>query len=365
MAQVLVVITNLQQSFLSLVRLGIGLPVSNITIDTNWNGMEALARQQGLLPIIVDGIGKLPDAERPPKELLLQWIGEVLQGEATYAAQKEAAAKLAELFHNNAIRTYVLKGMVVAECYPNPVHRVSADLDCYLKPIQGDFDAWELGNGIVESQGYEVDCGFYKNSTFILPGLTVENHKFLSPFRGNSKLERLERVFQSMLLDDEEDNRFDNVWLYRPPIMVSALFLIEHAYSHFLHEGLTWRMVLDWMLFCRKHKEDLYWNDLDNFIEEFGFKRFYESFVKIGLFLLGEITEDKLSKENLVMLSDIWAPLDWSETSHGIKGKLDMVGATLRARWKYRYFGDISMLHALWIQVYGYLFIKNPKLEYK
>jgi len=38
---------------------------------------------------------------------------------------------------------------------------------------------------------------------------------------------------------------FEGTWLYRPPVVVSALFLIEHAYSHFLHEGLTWRHVLD------------------------------------------------------------------------------------------------------------------------
>ena len=37
--------------------------------------------------------------------------------------------------------------------------------------------------------------------------------------------------------------------------MLSALFLIEHAYLHFLHEGLTWRMVLDWQMFCRRHRD--------------------------------------------------------------------------------------------------------------
>lgn len=45
--------------------------------------------------------------------------------------------------------------------------------------------------------------------------------------------------------NEDETQRFGGTWLYRPPVMVLALFLIEHAYSHFLHEGLIWPMALD------------------------------------------------------------------------------------------------------------------------
>jgi hypothetical protein len=63
------------------------------------------------------------------------------------------------------------------------------------------------------------------------------------------------------------------------------------------------------------------------------------------------------------MLEDVWAELDLHDTVKGIKGKLALVGNTWRARWKYHYFSEISMLHALWIQVKGFLFIKEPKLN--
>lgn len=67
----------------------------------------------------------------------------------------------------------------------------------------------------------------------------MENHQFMVPFRGNRTLKNLEIFLQSMMLNDKGVDRFEGTWLYRPPVMVSALFLIEHAYSHFLHEGLT------------------------------------------------------------------------------------------------------------------------------
>lgn len=360
--------TNLQKAFLSLVRLGIGAEtVSSFKFQgsssIDWEALQALANEQGLSAVLIDGIEKLPEAAKPPKLVLLQWIGEVLQSESVNYAQQKAAAEMALLFHNNGIRTYVLKGAVVAECYPKPEHRFSADVDCFLLPEKGDFDAWELGNSIIRSKGFDVDTGFYKNSTFSLPDLTVENHQFLTPFRGNKTLKALERVLQALLTQDEGSDRFEGTWLYRPPVMVSALFLIEHAYSHFLHEGLTWRHVLDWMMFLDKHKNDINMEELSVFVDEFKFRDFYDSYLRIGKYLMGDLTEDELSEKDQMMLADVWQPLDLHETVHGLKGKLSIAGNAWKARWKYRHFSEISMLKALWILLKGYLFLKHPKLD--
>lgn len=270
---------------------------------------------------------------------------------------------MALLFHDNNIRTYVLKGAVVAECYPKPEHRVSSDMDCFLLADQSDYDAWALGNDVIRTKGFNTDTDFYKNSAFYLPGLTVENHRYLTPFRGNKQLKSLEKLLQGLLREDKGKDRFADTWLYRPPVMVTALFLIEHAYSHFLHEGLTWRHVLDWMLFSRRHKEEIDWLTLDALVDEFGFRKFYNSYYHLGQYLLGELLEDQLTKFDKKMLEDVWAELDLHETLHGVKGKLALAGNTWRARWKYHYFSEIPMPHALWIQVKGFLFNRHPTLD--
>lgn len=353
----------LKASFFKIVRLGIGLQEDPSPDKVDWQNIQALALQQGLSALALDGVGRLPESQRPPKRELIQWIGETLQYESKYAIQKKSAKEMALLFHNNAIRTYVLKGDVVAECYPNPIHRLRADLDCFLLPLNRDFDAWKLGNDLIRGKGFNVETIFYKNSTIILPGLMVENHRFFTPFRGNKRLMRLERVLQTMLREDKGEDRFEGTWLYRPPVMVTALFLIEHAYSHFLHEGLTWKHILDWMMFSKKHKNEIQWAEFSVLIDEFWFRRFYDSYVRLGEFLFGERTEGELSREDQMILNDVWAPLALHETARGVKGKLALARNTWRARWKYRYFSDISMLHALWIQVKGFLFIKHPKLN--
>lgn len=381
--------TSYHELFLRLVRLGLGCADDNdnVNLDLNggvsWQALENVANEQGLLGVMLDGVEKLPRELRPEKKAILQSIGQLIQSEQQYAVQEHAAAEMGLLLHQHGIRTYVLKGAVVAECYPRPEHRRSVDMDCFLVDENVNLDlndnldlnaeVWEKGNRVVEEAGFEVARGFYKNSTFHLPGLAVENHRFMTPFRGNKRLKRLERLLQSMIVNDNDNGdgnelglrlkrRFQGTCLYRPPVMVSALFLIEHAYSHFLHEGLTWRHVLDWQMFSRRHREEIAWEAFDGLIDEYGFRKFYDSYSRLGRFLVGELTADGLTPADRRMLSDVWAPLDVHESLHGLKAKLQLAGNYWRARWKYKLFTDMTWLRALAEWVLGAVFERQPRL---
>ena len=343
-------------------RAGLGLTASASLKPADWDSLKALALQHGLLTIMVDGVDKVPLDLRPSKAILLELIGLSMRDEQQHDLQWKSTCEFAKVLAKEDIKTYVLKGEVVAECYPIPNHRTSADFDCFLLPLKGDFDACEKANCLMEERGYEAKRGYYKNSTIVLPYLIVENHRFLTPFRGNNKLKALEILLQSMMRNDKGDDIMENTTLYRPPVMVTALFLIEHAYSHFLHEGLTWRHILDWALFKKKHYNQIAWSEFNGFIDEFGFRAFYESYERLGQFLIGEVLYDELTDKDRRMLSDVWAPLDLHETLHGLKAKFQLAGNTWRARWKYRDFSSISWLKSLCTQVFGFFFIKHPIL---
>jgi len=356
-----------EADFLSLLRLGINREAKPILQDVEWEIVLNIAAQHGLSGVLFDGIERLPEYLRPSKDVLLQWIGTTLESESVQAMQQKAAEEMARLFHKNGIRTYVLKGDVIAECYPKPLHRVSSDMDCYLMMEKDSTEdshqkAWKLGNDLIRAAGYLIDDDYYKNSGFELPGLIVENHQYMTPFRGNKRLRSLELVLQSMMKADKGENVFEGSYLYRPPVMASALFMIEHAYSHFLHEGLTWRMILDWKLFGEKHHSEIDWDSLIAMIDEFGLRKFYDSYKRLGKYLIGEVAEIDLSDADRMMLSDVWAPLDLHENLYGLKAKINLAGNTWRARWKYKHFAEISWIEALWIQVKGFLFIRHPKI---
>lgn len=356
-------------SLLSFIRKALKEETKCILPD-DWRALIKEAGRQGVSAIVFDGYtscyerGEVDGVHDVPDPMKKKWIASVYKDERIAQSQLRSSAEMAELFATNGIRTYVLKGQVIAECYPIPSHRRSVDMDCFLTSADGkEADACERGNQIIEGQGIKVGRSFYKNSSFFFKDVHVENHRFLTPFRGNNLLSRFEGYLQNLLREDEGSDRIDGTWLCRPPVMVSALFLIEHSYSHFLHEGLTIRHVLDWVMFRRCHEGDIDWDIFEKCIDEYGFRRFYDAYFHVGEFLAGERAESDLTASECRMMDSVWEGLDLHDTVEGVRGKLNLVGNTLRAAWKYRYFSPISMPHALWIQVKGFLFIRKPKME--
>ena len=356
---------RLQDAFLQLVRLGIATSEAIPSLaGLDWKAVERLANEQGLLGVMLDGVEKLPRELRPEKKAIIQSIGQLSRSERQYEEQEQAAADMALLLHQHGIRTYVLKGAVIAECYPKPCHRRSADMDCFLMYPSGRHDeAWDCGNRLMQSHGVVVSIGFYKNSSFFLQGLKVENHRYMTPCRGNQTLKRLEQLLHRMMDEDAGQDRIKGTELYCPPVMVSALFLIEHAYSHFLHEGLTWRHVLDWIMFSERHNKEIDWKSFDAFVDEFGFRKFYDSYLRLGLFLLGDMPEEGLNEADKMMMADVWAPLDLHESLHGLKAKFQLAGNYWRARWKYRIFTDMNWDRALIEWTLGAVFDKEPRMN--
>ena len=358
-----------REFLLNLIRAGIvGNTGFVVPESVDWTALIEEAGRQNVSVIASDGLQKLYDegvyavsGDKEERRTKARWFANTMTYEQRYADQVSAARKMGELLAAEGIQTVVLKGFTVSECYPIPAHRYSADLDCFLIKDGEHLNAYELGNQAIEKQGMKVDRVFYKNSSFDFAGLHVENHKFCTPFRGNESLRRLERMLQEMILKGPLTST-DGTELLAPPALASALFLTEHAYSHFLHEGLNLRHILDWALFRRKHQSDVDWAAFEHSVDEFGFRRFYDAFNHLGEFVLGELEESSLTEPEKRMLDSVWSGLDLHESVHGFVGKLRLAGNTLRAAWKYRQFSDISMGRALWIQAKGFLFERNPKL---
>lgn len=334
----------------------------------DWSVLIEEAGRQNVSVIASDGLQMLYDAgiysvtgDKEERRMKAKWFAKTMKYEQRYADQLAAAKKMEEWFASEGIQTVVLKGFAVSECYPFPSHRYSSDLDCFLIKDGEHLAAYELGNQVIEMHGLPVERKYYKNSSFNLVGLYVENHKYCTPCRGNKTMKRLEQLLQEMILEGPL-TEFKGTDLLMPPVLASALFLTEHAYSHFLHEGLNLRHILDWALFKRKHGYDMDWGAFEKYVGEFGFRRFYDAFSHLGDYVLGLYNYSSLSPRERRMMDSVWAGLDVHESVDGFVGKLRLVGNTLRARWKYREFAPISMAKALTIQVKGFLFERNPVL---
>ena len=336
------------------------------TLD--WSVLIDEADRQGVSVLASDGLQRLYDAglyvandEKNLRRMKAKWFGKTMKYERRYAGQMAASQKMEAWLSENGIQTMVMKGFTVSECYPVPAHRYSSDLDCYLIKEGEHMAAYEQGNQVMERHGIKVDRGYYKNSAFDLPGLHVENHKFCTPFRGNKTLAQFERLLQNLALAGPT-TPIGETGLLAPSPMFSALFLTEHAYSHFLHEGLTLRHILDWALFRRRHASDLDEDCFETYCSEYGFSRFLSSINAVGDYVLGSRAFDDLTPIDRRFLDDVWNGPALHHGKKGLCARISLVGNIVRAAWKYRAYSNISMIQAVWISVKGFLFIRKPEI---
>jgi len=265
------------KAFLSLVRLGLGHRAEVLSDPVSWDEVQALAERQGLAAVLVDGIEQLPDNQRPPKDLLLQWIGEVLQNyEYRYELYRRTIAELAGFYIEHGLNMMVLKGYACSLDWPKPEHRPCGDIDIWQfgKQIEGD--------SLLETEkGVKVDKTHHHHTVFYWRDFMVENHyDFVNVYAHKSSAE-LEKVFKKLGQDDSHyvevmsTSTGSATKVYLPSPNLHALFLVKHMVSHFAAAEISLRQVLDWAFFVEKHNKEIDWEWLLGILDKYHMGDFF------------------------------------------------------------------------------------------
>lgn len=274
---------NTIESFFALIRLGIGHRGGDFPNDVDWSAIETLAEQQGLSAIIVDGIEKIQEDKRPPQELLLQWIGTVLQEyEYRYDCCRKAIEDLAGWYNSHGYKMMVLKGYSCSMDWPKPEHRPCGDIDAWLFGKQKEADKL-----LEKEKNIKVEGDQHHHTIFYWNDFMVENHyDFINVYHHPSH-RGLEAIFKELGKDDSHFVELNGEKVYIPSPNLHALFLLRHAASHFAAEGITLRQVLDWAFFVKKHTKEIDWGWLIDLLEKYHMKDFYNCLNTISIENLG------------------------------------------------------------------------------
>ncbi len=340
-------------------KLGVGQGVAAIQFD----GVQCLLAEEaqkvaGEPEAAMTGMGKtLP---QPPKRLMLSWFAHAVQIEGQCAAQLETAAELAAIYGDAGIRTVVLKGIAAGLNYPQPEHRPCGDLDCFL---MGEY---ERGNALAAKAGAEVIPEHYKHSHITYRGLTVENHQFCAPVRGSRRIKAFERLLRS-LLREEGTEMIGETRLECPSPMFNALFLTNHAKTHFFSEGIVLRHLCDWAMLLHRHGEDIDWPRFKEYCREFGMGNFADSMTRLSARLLNVAVpvgyaveenreqDDYLLDEMLSGMSRLSGGSVWMQ-------RLGIIRNVANNRKRHKVFSDKTYLHYICQLVFGFIFDRTPKL---
>lgn len=264
-----------KEMFLELVCAGIGRYCTVPSGSVDWNEIYDLAIKQGLLAVVVDGIERFPNEKRPPQELLLEWIGEVLQSyEYRYDAYKKIIAEMAGFYNSHGFKMMVLKGYTCSLDWPRPEHRPCGDIDIWQFGEQKEADkalaSWYKNHG----SRLEYEKGHHHHTVFQWGEFTVENHyDFVNVYAHRSSAE-MEKIFKELGKDDSHSVEVNGEKVYLPSPNLHALFLIKHMVSHFAAAEINLRQVLDWAFFVKKHTKEIDWKWLDVMLEKYSMKDF-------------------------------------------------------------------------------------------
>ena len=266
-----------KDSFLALVRLGIGHSVYTMPENVDWKTIQALGLRQGLSAIVLDGIEQLPENKRPPKETLLEWIGEVLQGyEYRFEMYRRTIAEMANFYNSHGYKMMVLKGCACALDWPKPEHRPCGDIDLWLFGKQKETDALLESLKVQGVQKFKIDKSHHHHTVFEWNGFTVENHYDFVNVHAHRSSAELEKVFKELGKDDSHYVDVCGERVYLPSPNLHALFLIKHMVSHFAAAEISLRQVLDWAFFVEKHNKEVDWEWLQNMLEKYHMKEFFK-----------------------------------------------------------------------------------------
>ncbi len=256
--------------FINIVSLGIGQKAKILVKNVDWVAIEVLASKHGLLAVVLDGIEKLPASVRPPQEILLQWIGDVLQNyEGRYADYRFKIAALANFYHQHGFKMLLLKGYGLSLNYPKPSHRPCGDIDIY---VFGKYK--EADEAIHKECGISVDKGHHHHTIFDWKGYMVENHYDFVNVHYGHKNEKLEKILKDLAQVDYNVVDIDGQPVYLPSVNLHALFLLRHCMQDFAAAEMNLRQVLDWGLFVKAHGSEIDWNWLQGVLATFKMKDF-------------------------------------------------------------------------------------------
>ena len=247
-------LTATETQFLHIAKVAVSggeIPAENV----DWSAVFALAGQQKLTPLLFEAARKAPAAAENAAlfaAVKQQVIGQVLH-------QTLRAAEFAALYGDlraAGLHPVVVKGQLCSRLYPLQDHRISADDDLYIP--EAEFPACHarlLANGLttdtpVDELATADEVSYTKDGSPLY--IELHRHLFDSAEDAHDELNHFFADLNPVEIDG---------FLAMPP-HEHLLYLLLHAYKHFVRSGIGLRQFCDIGLWARAYHGEIDWQRL-------------------------------------------------------------------------------------------------------
>ena len=247
-------LTATERQFLHIAKAAVsGGEVTAESVD--WPAIFTLANQQKLLPILFEATRKTPAAAENAAlfaAVKQQVIAQVLH----QTVRASAFASLYQTLRAAGLHPVVVKGQLCSRLYPLKDHRISADDDLYIP--DAEFMACHkqlLANGLttdtpVDELATADEVSYTKNGS----PLYIELHRHLFDSAEDAH-DELNHFFT-----DINPVEMDGFLAMLPH--EHLLYLLLHAYKHFVRSGIGLRQFCDIGLWARAYHAEIDWQRL-------------------------------------------------------------------------------------------------------
>lgn len=237
-----------------------------------------LAQQHHVLPMVYEVLyasGVTPAIDPVVAEQLRRINIHSVMGQAVKTVD---FLKLSQHLRAEGIRALVVKGIVCRSLYPMPDHRGSGDEDllCGEAQFQNCHEAMVRFGMKPEGSLESYEVSYEKPDS----PLYIELHKTL--FAGNSDVFNDYNRFFEQALERSVDVEIRGMPVATLCPTDHMLYLIIHAYKHFLHSGFGIRQVCDMALFGNAYGGDIDWDYVYDCCRSIRADKFAGALLKIG-----------------------------------------------------------------------------------
>lgn len=220
------------------ISLGTRAKTSRTFTEDEWGALLYQSQFQGLSGVMLDALERLPEEQLPDKPLLLQWVGSVQLVEAAYSLHCKRARELASMFATAGFKTCILKGIGLAQLYPNPARRQCGDIDVW---VEGDTKAvmkW------MRPYYREDQIVWHHVVTNFFDDVSTEIHFHPSWLHNPFLNRRLQKWFEEE--KSKQMNEHEETGMAFPSTSFNAIYSLVHTLHHLLEEGIGLRHMVDY-----------------------------------------------------------------------------------------------------------------------
>lgn len=243
----------------------------DVSIDAQeWEGIRQFASEQALDGIMPDALLYLTEGSMPHKAMKMRMIAMQMKVVQANEHMNDVLLEFTAELTRRSIPYVLMKGQGVASLYPQPLHRVSGDIDLYVP-----MEYYHTVNKGMMAYGGKRSHETRMHIDYIAKGVVWELHHGIYYFQKDVRNTIFNRLMAEAMAEAPVFASVGEGKVRVLPATMNVLLLLAHILDHFYCEGVGLRQLCDYALLLDREYANIDRDRLEKALEDLSMTRTY------------------------------------------------------------------------------------------